>query len=250
MALIIKRTIYLFAFLFVSHTVFSQKDSVKHIEPLKATANFQITNNGLSLFPNLSFGKPAAIINASIGKKNIYFEPELRWGLNLKPWSYIFWLRYKYRKSEKFGVNIGTHPSYVIRETAVTINGVADKRYVAQRYLAGEIIPTYYFSKKFAFGIHYLYSKGLDNYATQNSHFLSFQPRFSNLKVVRDYYLNFNPQIFHLILDDKEGTYVSEMLSLNKKDSPFYISSTLTYKIKSTIPGDDFVWNIGLNVKF
>ena len=103
---------------------FSQKDSLKKVEPLKATANININNNGISLFPNLSFGKPAVILILSVGKKNIYFEPELRWGLNGKPWSYIYWLRYKYRKTENFGVNAGVHPSYVFREVAFNINGI------------------------------------------------------------------------------------------------------------------------------
>ncbi|MFN8354065.1 MAG: hypothetical protein U0Y10_06465 [Spirosomataceae bacterium] len=229
---------------------FAQKtDSLKKIEPLHATANININNNGISLFPNLSFGKPAAIIIVSVGKKNIYFEPELRWGLNGKPWSYIYWFRYKYHKTEKFGINVGAHPSYVLRESAVSINGVLENRFISQRYAAGEVVPTYYFSKKFALGIHYLYSKGLDSYATQNSHFVSLQPKFPNLKVHKDYYFSFYPQVFHLILDDKEGTYVSESLSLNKANYPLSISSIFTYKIKSTIPGDDVVWNVGLNLK-
>lgn len=234
--------------LLITYFLNAQKDSVKTPEPLHATANIHVTNNGLSLFPNLSFGKPAAILNLSVGKKNIYFEPELRWGLNGKPWSYIYWFRYKYRQSH-WGINTGVHPSYVFKETAVSINGKSENRYISQRYFAGEIVPTYYFSKTFALGFHYLYSKGLDSYAVQNSHFVALQPKFPHISISDNYYLGFFPQIFHLRLDDKNGTYLSEMLTLNKKNCPFYISSIFTYKIKSTIPGDDIVWNIGLNVK-
>ncbi len=246
---IVSYTLILFLLSSTFHLVFSQKkDSTKHTEPLKASANININNNGISLFPNFSFGKPAAIINLSVGKKGIFFEPELRWGLNGKPWSYIYWLRYKYL-NPKFGVNLGVHPSYVYKETAFIINGKQENRYVSQRYVASEIVPTYYFSKKFALGIHYLYSKGLDSYAIQTSHFLSFQPKFSNIPIAKDYYFNFNPQIFHLILDDKKGTYVSESLSLNRRNFPLSISSIFTYKIKSTIAGDNIVWNVGLNIK-
>ncbi len=232
-----------------SLSAISQMDSLKKVEPLVATANININNNGISLFPNLSFGKPAAIINLSVGKKNIYFEPELRWGLNGQPWSYIYWFRYKYRKTEKFGANVGVHPSYVFKETPVVINGVQENRYISQRYFAGEIVPTYYFSKKFALGIHYLYSKGLDSYATQNSHFMALQPKFPNITVNKTCFLSFYPQLFYLILDDKSGTYVSESLSFNKKNLPLNISSIFTYKINSTIPGDDIVWNIGVNYR-
>ena len=169
--------------------------------------------------------------------------------MNGKPWSYIYWLRYKYRKTENFGVNAGVHPSYVFREVAFNINGIQENRFVGVRYFAAEIVPTYYFSKKFALGIHYLYSWGLDNYATQKSEFLSFQPKFSNIPIAKNYYFNFNPQLFHLVLDDKSGTYVSESLFINRVNFPVNISSIFTYKIDSTIPGDDIVWNVGLNYK-
>ena len=233
----------------ISLSAFSQIDSLKKAEPLKASANIQITNNGISLFPNFSLGKPAVILNLSIGKRNIYFEPELRWGLNGQPWSYIYWLRYKYRKTENFGFNFGVHPSYVFKETPVFINGVQENRYISQRYFSGEIVPAYYFSKKFTLGVHYLYSKGLDSYATQNSHFIALQPKFPNITVTKTWFLSLNPQVFYLVLDDKSGTYVSESLSLNKKNLPLNISSIFTYKINSTIPGDDIVWNIAVNYK-
>lgn len=234
---------------FSSPLVAQNKDSLKVHEPLKATANVNINSKGISLFPNLTYGKPAVILTGSVGKKNIYFEPELRWGLNGKPWSYIFWFRYKYKKSEHFGFNVGAHPSYVMRKDSFSINGKNELRYTAQRYFAAEIIPTYYFSRKFALGVQYLYSKGLDPYATQNSHFLSLQPKFPFINVGKNYYFSFYPQIFHLKLDAKEGTYVSESLFLNWKDHPLSISSIFTYKIKSTISGNDIVWNIGLNYK-
>ncbi len=229
--------------------VAQKKDSLKVHAPLKATANVNINSKGISLFPNLTYGKPAVILTGSVGKNNIYFEPELRWGLTGKPWSYIFWFRYKYKKSEHFGFNVGAHPSYVVRKDSININGKNELRYIAQRYFAGEIVPTYYFSKKFALGIQYLYSKGLDPYAIQNSHFLSFQPKFPDINVSKNYYLSFYPQLFHLILDAKEGTYASESLFLNWKNHPLSISSIFTYKIKSTIAGNNIVWNIGLNYK-
>lgn len=244
-----KAIIFLFLAAFSQIASAQNKDSVKVHEALKATANFQINNNGISLFPNLTYGKPATILNLSVGKKGVFFEPELRWGLSGKPWSYIYWLRYKYKKSEKFGVNVGTHPSYAFKPTVISINGKQENRYVAQRYWASEIVPTYYFSKKFALGLHYLYSKGLDSYAIQHSHFFAIQPKFSYIKASKDYYFSFYPQVFYLALDNKNGIYVSELLSFNKTNLPINISSIFTYKIKSTIPGDNIVWNVGLNYK-
>jgi hypothetical protein len=236
--------------LFLHSFAFSQKqDSIKVSQPLSATANVQFTNNGVSLFPNLSLGRPAVIATLSVGKKGVYFEPELRWGLNGKPWSYIYWLRYKYRKSEKFGITVGAHPSYIVKETEVQINGVNDKRYVAQRYAAVELAPTYYFSKKFSLGVYALQATRLDNNGIKKSQFYSLMPRFPSIGLSKSYYLSFYPQIFYLSLDTDSGTYFNETLILSKKNFPISLSSVFTTKIKSEIAGDKIVWNVGLNIK-
>ncbi len=237
-------------FFFCSLVFAQNQDSIKTPQPLKASANIQFNTNGISLFPNLSLGRPALILNIYVGKMGVFFEPEFRWGLDGKPWSYIYWLRYKFRKSEKFGLNIGGHPAYVIKQADFSINGKLENRYYTLRNIAGEIAPTYYFSKKFALGIYYLRSWGSDkNYGTQKGEFISLQPKLPNIKVSEKYYLALYPQIFHLKLDDKQGIYLNETLSINRKDFPINFSSIFTYRLKSSIPGDNIVWNVGLNFK-
>ncbi len=242
----------IFSLIIFSNIAKSQeKDSLHLPEPLKATANININNNGISLFPNLSFGKPATVINLSVGKKGLFFEPELRWGLNGKPWSYIFWLRVRPKRTTHFGYHFGAHPSYIIRESTITINGIDEKRYISQRYFAVEVVPVWYKSSKFAMAFHVLASKSLDpNYGIQRSKYISLQPRWPHISLSKKYYLSFFPQVFHLILDDKSGNYYSHLVSFNKNNSPIGLTSVFTYKINSTIPGDNVVWNVGLNIKF
>ncbi|MER0439920.1 hypothetical protein [Emticicia sp. W12TSBA100-4] len=237
--------------LFYNTAIFAQKaDSLKKAEPLHASANIQITNNGVSLFPNLMLGKPATIINLTVGKKHIFFEPELRWRLNGEPWSYIFWLRYRSKRTEHFSWHVGAHPSYVVRPSQVTINGNLENRWVANRFLAAEFVPVLHHSAKFSLGLHILGSKGLDkNYGVQKSTYVSLQPRFPNIGISKNYYLGFFPQVFHLTLDDKKGYYYSHMISINRKKMPVYLSSIFTCKLNSTIAGDNVVWNVALNVK-
>ena len=225
-------------------------DSLKKIQPLLATANLNITNNGISLFPNFSLGKPAAIVNISVGKKHLFFEPELRWGLNGKPWSYIYWLRFRTYKKNNFTFQTGLHSSFVFRETSFLINGKNENRFVSQRYLSGEVMPVWHKSPKFALALYALNSRGLDAYAIQNSYFVAIQPRFPKISLNKSYYLSFFPQVFYLQLDKAKGTYISETLNFNKEKKPFSISSIFTYKLKSTIAGDNIVWNVGLNYKF
>jgi hypothetical protein len=63
----------------------------------------KLTNNGISTIPNLSLGKPAAIFSMSMGRK-IRFEPEFRFALEGKPWSFIFWWRYELLNTDKFRI--------------------------------------------------------------------------------------------------------------------------------------------------
>lgn len=242
--------ITLFFLLMVSFDAFSQKsDSLIIAEPLHASANLNISNNGLSLFPNFSLGRPAVIINLSLQKKGFAFEPELRWGLDGKPWSYIYWFRYRYRPSKKLELRAGVHPAYIFSENEVMINGKPEMRYISQRYAAAEIAPTYKFSDKFSLGVHYVSGRGLDPYAIRSSHFFSVQPSFSNIKLNKDIFIGFNPQVFFLQLADDKGFYFSEYLSINKRNFPVYLSSVFTYKIKSDVAGDKVVWNVGINYK-
>lgn len=229
--------------------VAQKKDSLRQTEPLKATANIQVTNNGVSLFPNLMLGKPATIINATVGKKGIYFEPELRWRLNGDPWSYIFWVRYRPKRTQHFSWHVGAHPSYVLRETPVIVNGKTENRWISQRFFAGEVVPVWHHSPKFSLGLHILASKGLDAYGVQKSSYVSLQPRFPHIDVSDKFYLGFFPQVFHLSLDSNKGFYYSHFLTFNKKNLPIYLSTIFTYKVNSDIAGGKTVWNIGLNYK-
>lgn len=229
---------------------FSQKrDTTKTPEPLQASANLNISNNGLSLFPNFSLGRPAAIINLSVRKKGFAFEPELRWGLDAKPWSYIYWFRYRYRPGKKFELRAGVHPAYIFSENEVQINGKSEMRYISQRYAAGEIAPSYRFSDKFSLALHYVSGFGLDPYAIRRSHFLSVQPSFPSTSLGKGVFVGFFPQVFYLQLAENKGYYFSETLTVNKRDFPVYLSSVFTSKIKSDVPGDKVVWNVGINFK-
>lgn len=245
-----KRILLFAVFILLSFNNFGQiTEKGKDRHPLKASGNIQLTNNGISLFPNLSLGKPAAIINLNLSKYNFALEPELRWGLNGDPWSFIFWVRYRFSKN-KFQLRLGAHPSYVFKEQKVGIDNGLNNRLISTAYFAAEIAPSWQFNQKFGFGLHYLHAEARDNYGALSNNFFSVQPRFTNLHTAQRYYLNFYPQVFYLQIDANEGFYISQTLTFNKENFPVYFSGVTTYALKSTIPGDKFVWSLGINIKF
>jgi hypothetical protein len=205
------------------------------------------TNNGISTFPNLSLGKPAAIFDFSVGSKRWSFDPQLRFSMQGKPWTFIFWGRYKVVNDKKFKFTIGAHPAFSFKEENVlALNGDSKTVMNVYRYAAAEFVPNVILSKNFSVGLYYLYSHGVDPGTTTNSHFIKLNTAISNIKLSESSFLKWQPQAYYLKMDSREGYYASSVLTLTTKNCPFAVSSIMNKIIKSDIPGDDFVWNVSL----
>ncbi|MBL0358349.1 MAG: hypothetical protein IPP72_16420 [Chitinophagaceae bacterium] len=210
-----------------------------------------VTNNGISFIPSFSLGKPAAIFNLSMGKGKLSFDPELRFALEGKPWSFLFWWRYQLVKTNKFGLRLGAHPALNFRTQTVALNGVTKDVIITRRYLAGELTPNYYINKNISIGMYYLYSRGIDKDAVRNTHFLTINSNFSNIKLSSNYYMKFAPQVFYLKQDKQDGFFVTVAVTLARKNFPLSLSSIVNKRIESNITGSkNFVWNATLVYSF
>lgn len=240
----------LFIFLLFAQIAFAQKaDSTKKYTYFSGL--FSVTNNGISIVPSFSLGKPAAIIIMSVGKNRFSFEPDLRFSLKGKPWSFLFWGRYQIFTREKFKMNTGAHLALNFRTSLLPINGDSSETTIARRYVAGELFPRYSLTKNIGIGIYYLYAHGLDAGTIRNSNFLTFNVSFSNIKLSKQIYMRIFPQIYYLKLDAEDGFYFTSSFTLAKKNFPLFLSSTFNKTINSNITGNkDFIWNISLNYSF
>lgn len=241
----IKRTFFIFIFLGIVDLSYSQSQDSTKVSSF-FSGSVLVTNNGISLVPSLSLEKPATIFYMSMGKGRLSFDPELRFSLEGKPWSFLFWWRYKLIEGEKFNFHIGTHPSFVFKNKIVSIDGESKNILVTGRYWAGEFVPSYKVDKNISLGIYYLYSRGLNDFATTNTHFISLNSNFSHIKLSDQFYFKFRPQVFYLKLDERDGFYFSSLLTLVKKNFPITLAAITTKTINSTIQSKDFVWNMSL----
>lgn len=237
-------------FLISTHVAFSQEVSQsKSIDHVGGAVT--VTNNGISLIPSFSLGKPAAMFDLNVGNKRLTFEPQFRFALDGKPWSFLFWWRYKLLNNEKFKLSAGAHPSVVFRPTTLSINGVVSETFYVQRYFATEISPNYYITKDISVGVYYLHASGLDETATNNTHFVTINSNFSNIKLSKQFYMKFNPQVFYLKMDEADGFYATATITLAKQNFPLSVQSILNKTITSNIPAkSDFVWNVSLIYSF
>lgn len=232
-----------------AHLSFSQPtDSTKTISQF--SGKVFLTQNGISLIPSFSLNKPALLFNLTIGNERLTFEPDIRFSLEGKPWTFIFWWRYKAIHNDKFSLRVGTHPALNFRTIPVVSNGTTKEVIETRRFLAGEIAPTFSVTKNFAVGPYYLYARGLDD-SQKNTHFVVLNTAFSNLNLSKTIHLSVFPNVYYLKMDERDGFYVSSSFRIAKKGFPISLESIVNKIIESEIsPEQDFVWNVSLVYSF
>ncbi|HRD06484.1 MAG TPA: hypothetical protein PK037_02930 [Saprospiraceae bacterium] len=208
------------------------------------------TNNGISLLPNFSLNKPAVLFDLSVSKNRVSFDPMLRFGINGKPWSFIFWWRYKAISTPKFSLSCGAHPSFLFRSEVTNPSNPANETLVAQRYFAWEIAPQFYINPHISAGLYYLGSHGLSPNLIQYTHFLALRSSISNISLGGGIKFTLMPQVYYLKMDRLTGNYMTISLAIIKSNFPLTLSTTLNKAIKTDLTGTDFVWNVGVNYNF
>lgn len=244
-----KNTTLLF-FLLLAHSSFSQKkDSTKSSTHFSGSVS--VTHNGISLIPTFSLGKGAAIVLLSAGKKKLSFEPDMRFALEGKPWSFLFWWRYKLVNSENVKITLGAHPALNFRTMKLPVNGDSADVIVTRRFLAGELSPNYQFSKNTSIGLYYLFSRGFDKNVAKHTHFITLNCNISNINLPGNLKLRVHPQVYYLNQDNQDGFFFSSTFILGKKSFPFSASAIINKRIESDITGSkNFVWNASLIYSF
>ncbi|MFM8848893.1 MAG: hypothetical protein ACKOE5_00645 [Cytophagales bacterium] len=209
--------------------------------------DLSITNNGFSIVPAFTLGAPAAFLDMRMGNKRVTFEPQFRFGLDGRPWSFIFIYRYKAIRKAKFQLTVGGHVpgiNYITR--TVDVNGIQEPLSVARRFLAFEVFPTYKISSHTSVSIYYLRGHGFQEHGPQNSNFLSLQGNFTRIKFGGKSYLNISPQVFYLKVDQADGYYANASTTLGIQGFPVSILGTVNKAIQSSIAARDFDWSVSL----
>ena len=243
-------SLFIISLILSNSILFAQSKDSSSQKPLKLAASMAITNNGISLIPTFTLGKPAAIFNFTVGKR-LTFEPDFLFSLEGKPWASIYWLRYKLVRKQKFNVGIRAHHSVVFNASQIQENNIIKDEIKVQRFLAAEIVPTYTINKNISVGVYYLTSAGSKESTLKRTHFITLNASLSNLKLHSDYTLAFTPQIYYLKMDKNDGYYYSASATISKATLPISIQGMFNQPIKSNIiGGQGFVWNMSLIYSF
>lgn len=228
---------------------FSQKIDTTE-SGIQFSGNITATNNGVSLVPTFSLGKPAILIDMAIKGKKLSFEPMLNFATDkLKPWGFIFWLRYKIVEKEKFKLKVGAHPSFVFSASEVMENGIKKEVLKVNRYFAAEIAPTYAISKNTSLGVYLLGANQLAVGVIDPTYFVAINS-VSTFNLSDKYFLRTIPQLYYLKLGNQQGYYANSNFIIGKMKFPISINGMVSKSIKTEIEVNKFVWNVGLTYSF
>lgn len=223
-------------------------DSLKRINQFGYSIT--LTNKGISTIPNFTLGKPAALFTMSIGRK-LRFEPDLRFALEGRPWLYIYWWRYDLLKTNKWYTTLRLNYTNNFIQVTDTAMETANKSIRVLQVVTGDISHNYFITKNYSIGIYYMYSYGFDINAVKNVHYLVFRNSFTNIRLSKEYFLRFVPQFYYLKVDQKDGFYFSETLTLAKRNFPLSVSSIINQPLKTEIMiNNHLIWNISLTYAF
>lgn len=231
---------------FSSLSCFAQRDSTLFFK-----SALSITQNGFSFIPSFSLGKPAIIFEPSIGNKRLSFEPQFRFALEGKPWSFIFIYKYKLVDRNRFSLHVGGHiPAIIFSTQPVSRNGVTEDAIISQRFLAIELTPNYTISKNVGIGMYFLRGHGFDAGGVKDSYYGGLRGFINNLNITERVFFKLNPQVYYLKTDNKNGVYVTNTLTLAIRNFPLSVSNIVNKALQTDIPGRDFDWNVSLVYSF
>lgn len=250
--LLLKKSLAVIIFVLITFSVNAQEtDTTGHVYHFDG--NVTVTNNGFSFIPLFSLGKPAALVTLSAGGDRFSFDPQFRFDLDgLRPWTFIFIWRYKIIEKEKFQLKVGTHlPAYSFREYTSQVDGETQVRLVPYRMVAGELLPSYTISSHLSLGAYYIHGMALETFdPTKHIDFLSLRAFITRIRLSKQFYFNWNPEVYYLNMYGVDGFYAAQSISLGHQKLPVSLSTSMNIKIQSEIESKDFDWNISLVYTF
>lgn len=207
--------------------------------------NIELTNKGISTIPSFTLGDPAVIFHLSMQKGKFSFDPQFRFSLEGKPWTFLFWFQYQLFKQDKFNARIGFHPAMVFNDYKVDNNNNISDVIRTRRHLAGDFSPSWSLTRHISIGAYYLYSYGVEKDVADHHHYLAFRPSFRNIRLTNQVNFSFTPQVYYLKVDHTDGFFLSGFFSVSRNNFPFRLKAIINKKIDSNVPGSrDFLWNL------
>jgi hypothetical protein len=217
-------------------------------KPWVSVHQFTATNNGVSIVPAFSLGRPAYVWVGKMGNEKWTLEPEIRTSYDLEPWSAVVWARYAHQTASGWRYQGGMHYALIFRAVEEEVDGSTLRTYSATRnvgtqFTAFKSLGNGYGVSAFALAAKGVY-KGAPESLVQLHSIMLTTPKMNVGKVE----IGLTPQMYYLNVFGPQGVFYAGYYNISKQGSPWAITGLFTqpfWKEESLVVAP-VVWNIGL----
>ena len=230
-------------FLLIISITWSQEPADSAGSRLEAEATISLNSNGIAYIPAFSLDKPAIIGAFSLAKGRFSYDPQLSYGLDLKPWIIDNWFHYRIVDRPVFELKAGGVISAFFSEYETEEETLLR----AQKYLAAELVGTYSFTPVSSIAFTYLIDRGQDP-GTINGHFYNLQAERSEIRLGKKGLLLARLQLFYIDYSgENDGLFTAAYISASTRNFPLSVFFQGIQHIWTNIdPSPGFKWNAGL----
>ncbi len=237
----------LFILLF-GFSLFTFCQDTTHPRHITVSGNIQVTNNGTSPVPIFALGKPAVIGSYIVRKGRFFFNGELYFGLDAKPWTINTRLGYYFIDNEKISVNFTSNLSLFFLKRNPVLNN--NEEFQLQRYWTNELNGEIRIRSDRKIQFQYWHTITLDNLGVAREEFPNVAFLMENLKVLKKNIFTVRPIIFYLYDANMiEGIFVGQTTTYQRLKWWFNLFVQTTVPVH-VVPTGSFLWNCGVNVPF
>jgi hypothetical protein len=235
----------IFCLLFIS--IFSlgysneKPDSTK--SKFKLSGSVSINSNGIAPIPAFSLDKPALIGAVSLQKRRFSFDPQMAYGLDMRPWIIDNWLHYRLIYKPKFELRAGVDFSMFFGEYDAGDHEILQ----GQQYLTFELAGIYRFTPRSILTLMYWNDNGQDHGSISGNYY-NIVYDWNDIEIGENVLFSATLQLFYVgYTGNNDGLFVSPKIAFSVKKLPLSLFFQAIQPLTSNIePYPDFKWNLGL----
>lgn len=207
-----------------------------------------MTNNGTSPVPIFALDKPAIIGSYVVRKGRFFFNGELFFGLDAKPWTINTRLGYYVIDNNKVSVSLTTNLNLFFLKRDPKLNH--DEEFQLQRYWTNQLDGEIRIRPDRKIQFQYWHTIAMDKLGIAREEFPNLAFLMENLKVGKKNVFSFRSNIFY-IYDEKaiEGVFIGQTTTYQRMKWKFNVFAQTTFPIH-VVPASSLIWNAGVNLPF
>jgi hypothetical protein len=233
---------------FIPMTLHAQDSTKPKKHFVKAYGNIQFTNNGVAPVPIFALGRPAVIANTYIRKGRLYFNNDLMFGLDAKPWTINNRLGYYIVDNEKLSIHLATDLSLFFLQRDPNVNN--HEEYQLQRYWGNEVNGEYRFTPNRKLQFSFWHTIAMDDIGIKREEFFTVSYSIENIRLGKNFLYGFRPTALYIYdYQSVEGVYAGQTSTLQYKKWGINAFLQTMWPVH-VVPKVPFIWNAGVNIPF